>query len=349
MLQLRDADMYEVPVVVALLRLLSPRVAGRRAVQPRRCGVSQSRETALYFDRINLDGGAISLKGTGEMNLEREIDLNFLHAGGPRRRGSLAVGADPAVVPRGQPEHPANRCGGHAGGSESDAPRLSRTERHAAAAVSRRRATSIYALAGAPALHRRPAAAAAIGSAFPGPVAQRYDERTTRSSEIATCEATARCRDHEVHQDAGRRKRLHLRRLLSPARARSTRRARSPHLRSPVRSGRRRADPDPTFGQGRRLDADVQCRRLRGRNVRQRHSLRGQIRLRPWHCPARARCASKPAPACSTCRSRRPERLSNKCGSTWARRFWRRTAFRPGCPAARSSTPHWMSTAGHFR
>ena len=52
---------------------------------------------------------------------------------------------------------------------------------------------------------------------------------------------------------------------------------------------------------GRRRDADVQRRRLVRRNVRQRHPLRRQVRLRPRHSPQRNRCRSSPPAGC--CRS----------------------------------------------
>ena len=49
---------------------------------------------------------------------------------------------------------------------------------------------------------------------------------------------------------------------------------------------------------GRRPHADVQRRRLRVGDVRQRRPLRGQVRLRPRHLPQARRCGSRPAAAC---------------------------------------------------
>ena len=96
------------------------------------------------------------------------------------------------------------------------------------------------------------------------------------------------CREesHAIHQDARGGQRLHLRRLLCRAAARR-----------PRQPGRRISDRRfgvggdgliliRPFGRGRRADADVQRRRLRSRDVRQRHPLRGQVRLRSRPLPA---------------------------------------------------------------
>ena len=50
--------------------------------------------------------------------------------------------------------------------------------------------------------------------------------------------------------------------------------------------------------RGRRPDADVQRRRLGGRDVRQRRPLRGQVRLRPRHRRKKTLDGSRPAAAC---------------------------------------------------
>lgn len=74
--RLYEADIYEVPVMLALLKLLSIR-------QPDRTAFTSSdidfriRGEHLYFDRINFNGDAISLKGHGDMSLNRQIDLKF--------------------------------------------------------------------------------------------------------------------------------------------------------------------------------------------------------------------------------------------------------------------------------
>ena len=89
-----------------------------------------------------------------------------------------------------------------------------------------------------------------------------------------------------IHQDARPRQRLRVRRLLRRNRAGRPRRTGPPDRRSALRRRRRRADPDRPFANGRRPHADVQRRRLGGRDVRQRHPLRRQVRLRPRHLPA---------------------------------------------------------------
>ena len=75
-IRLREADIYELPLMIALLKILSIR-------EPDRSAFSQSdidfriEGTHVYFDRINFNGDAISLEGTGEMNLDRQIRLTF--------------------------------------------------------------------------------------------------------------------------------------------------------------------------------------------------------------------------------------------------------------------------------
>ena len=88
-----------------------------------------------------------------------------------------------------------------------------------------------------------------------------------------------------IHQDARGGQRLHLRRLLRRTDAAAARRIGPPRVRPPFRHRRRRPDLDLPQPQGRRPDADVQRRRLRVRNVRQRHPLRGQVSFRPRTLP----------------------------------------------------------------
>ena len=102
-----------------------------------------------------------------------------------------------------------------------------------------------------------------------------------------------------------------------------------PGLRPAFRHRRRRPDPDLPQHDGRRPHADVQRRRLGGGNVRQRHPLRGQVRLRPRHLPQARRCGSKPATACSAWNWKSPTRRSAACGSTWASR----SSSRPASPS----------------
>lgn len=73
---LRDADIYELPLMVALLKILTVKPPDATAFTESdidfKIGGSH-----IYFDRINFNGDAISLRGKGEMNFEREIKLNF--------------------------------------------------------------------------------------------------------------------------------------------------------------------------------------------------------------------------------------------------------------------------------
>ncbi len=74
--QLRDANLYELPLILALLNRLG---SGRRD------GAAFSasdisfhvRDSYVYFDRFDLSGEAITLKGIGEMSLDRELSLDF--------------------------------------------------------------------------------------------------------------------------------------------------------------------------------------------------------------------------------------------------------------------------------
>lgn len=73
---LRDANIYELPVILALLRIASLRepkdsVFTEADVQFRIEG------PYFYFDRLNFRGEAMSLRGTGSMNLNQEIALEF--------------------------------------------------------------------------------------------------------------------------------------------------------------------------------------------------------------------------------------------------------------------------------
>jgi len=75
-IRLRDADIYELPLMIALLKILSIR-------EPDSTAFSQSdidfriEGNHIYFDRINFAGDAISLEGKGEMDFESQIRLTF--------------------------------------------------------------------------------------------------------------------------------------------------------------------------------------------------------------------------------------------------------------------------------
>lgn len=75
-MQLRDADIYELPVMVALLKVLNARAPDKTAFTT--SDIDFHLEGGhIYFDQVNFNGDAVSLSGTGEMNLNREIRLEF--------------------------------------------------------------------------------------------------------------------------------------------------------------------------------------------------------------------------------------------------------------------------------
>ncbi len=87
-IKLREADVYELPMMVSLLKILSIR-------EPNRTAFSKSdiefviRGGHLYFPQINFNGDAISLLGRGEMDFQKNVRLTF-HA---------LVGRDEVRVP----------------------------------------------------------------------------------------------------------------------------------------------------------------------------------------------------------------------------------------------------------
>jgi hypothetical protein len=82
-LTLRDADIYELPLMVALLKILSVR-------PPDTTAFTESdmqfviRGNHMYFNRLNFNGDAISLRGDGDVDFNRQIRLNFHAAVGKR-------------------------------------------------------------------------------------------------------------------------------------------------------------------------------------------------------------------------------------------------------------------------
>lgn len=75
-MELRDADIYELPQMVALLKILSVREPDRTAFTSSQANFRIEGEH-VYFDKINFYGDAISLKGSGEVGLDRKLALNF--------------------------------------------------------------------------------------------------------------------------------------------------------------------------------------------------------------------------------------------------------------------------------
>jgi hypothetical protein len=74
--RLYEADIYEIPVMLALLKLLSIRRPDTTAFTSSDIDFRIQGEVA-YFDRINFNGDVLSLRGRGEMNLDRQIALSF--------------------------------------------------------------------------------------------------------------------------------------------------------------------------------------------------------------------------------------------------------------------------------
>ncbi|MDG2384651.1 MAG: AsmA-like C-terminal region-containing protein [Pirellulaceae bacterium] len=75
-LQLRDANMYELPIVLAVLSRMSSGKSDNTAFTNSDIAYRIS-NGYVYFDRFDLSGDAITLKGIGEMSLERKLNLDF--------------------------------------------------------------------------------------------------------------------------------------------------------------------------------------------------------------------------------------------------------------------------------
>jgi hypothetical protein len=71
-----DADIYQLPLMVDMLKLLNVRPPDATAFTK---GDSQFRIEGdrIYFQRLALQGDAISLIGTVDMNLQRQLNLKF--------------------------------------------------------------------------------------------------------------------------------------------------------------------------------------------------------------------------------------------------------------------------------
>ncbi len=75
-IRLYEADIYQIPAMLSLLSLLSVKRPDTNAFSSSEIDFRIQGEH-LYLDRVNFNGDAISLKGHGEMNLDRRIDLKF--------------------------------------------------------------------------------------------------------------------------------------------------------------------------------------------------------------------------------------------------------------------------------
>jgi hypothetical protein len=83
-IQLRNAKIYEVPVIFALLDVLSIKEPDRTAFDQAQMEFTVAGEN-FDFQRIELNGDAISLIGQGTVNMNSEIDLDFYTTMGRNR------------------------------------------------------------------------------------------------------------------------------------------------------------------------------------------------------------------------------------------------------------------------
>ncbi|MFO0913510.1 MAG: AsmA-like C-terminal region-containing protein [Pirellulales bacterium] len=89
-MRLREATVYELPQMVALLKLLEARAPDRTAFTSSD-STFQIRGDRVYFDQIDLYGDAITLKGDGEVDLQRQLNLQFYTIMGREARWVPAV------------------------------------------------------------------------------------------------------------------------------------------------------------------------------------------------------------------------------------------------------------------
>ena len=82
--QLRDAKIYELPAILALLKRLNVGRGDRSAFDSSNVDFKIN-GTDIDFDRIELTGDAISLIGNGRANLNQDLDLNFYSVVGRNR------------------------------------------------------------------------------------------------------------------------------------------------------------------------------------------------------------------------------------------------------------------------
>jgi hypothetical protein len=86
-IRLRDANVYELPLMIALLKILSIRAPDPNAFSKSDIDFHIAGEH-IYFDRIDFNGDAISLLGKGELDFQQNIKLSFHAVVG---RGDLHV------------------------------------------------------------------------------------------------------------------------------------------------------------------------------------------------------------------------------------------------------------------
>ena len=89
-----DANIYELPLLVSMLKVLSQSHARYDGIQSLRHGVCTSRASMSTFEQLNLLGDAVSLYGKGEADFNRRLDLEFLHADRAGRSADSALEND---------------------------------------------------------------------------------------------------------------------------------------------------------------------------------------------------------------------------------------------------------------
>lgn len=74
--RLRDADIYNLPLVLALLKIITANPLDDTAFTTSDIDFHLEGDH-IYLDQIVLGGDALTLKGTGEMNFDRDVNLDF--------------------------------------------------------------------------------------------------------------------------------------------------------------------------------------------------------------------------------------------------------------------------------
>jgi len=74
--ELAEGNIYELPVMISLLKILSIRPPDQNAFSTARIDYRIEGEH-IYFDRIDFHGDAISLRGKGEMDFQSNVHLTF--------------------------------------------------------------------------------------------------------------------------------------------------------------------------------------------------------------------------------------------------------------------------------
>jgi hypothetical protein len=75
-IRLSDGDVYELPVMISLLKILSIRPPDQKAFSDATIDYRIEGEH-IYFDRIDFHGDAISLRGKGELDFQSVVRLTF--------------------------------------------------------------------------------------------------------------------------------------------------------------------------------------------------------------------------------------------------------------------------------